>query len=207
MPSDPPVSSRSRLSTEERQLDTVSAVVELAATDSPDRLTTARIARHMGLSDAILFRHFPNKAAVWTAVMQWVSTTLEGRFGKAEAESDSALDVLERLFHRHIDFVHAHPGVPRLLFAELQRPDDTAAKRIVREFLARHAARVRGWLETGRASGELRPDLDPDAAAALFIGCIQGLVMQALLNGDPDHLPRAAPGIFALFRHSIIRLS
>ncbi len=205
MPSDSPPSSRSRLSTEERQLDTVSAVVELAATDSPDRLTTARIARHMGLSDAILFRHFPNKAAVWTAVMQWVSTTLEARFGKAETESDSALEVLERLFHRHIDFVHAHPGVPRLLFAELQRPDDTAAKRIVREFLARHAARIRRWLETGRASGELRPDLDCEAAAALFIGCIQGLVMQALLNGDTDHLPRAAPGIFALFRHSISR--
>jgi TetR/AcrR family transcriptional regulator len=74
----------------------------------------------------------------------------------------------------------------------------------VREFLARHAARIRRWLETGRASGELRPDLDCEAAAALFIGCIQGLVMQALLNGDPDHLPRAASGIFALFRHSII---
>lgn len=203
MPDDSP-SSRSRLPTEERQLDTVNAVVELAATDSPERLTTARIARHMGLSDAILFRHFPTKAAVWTAVMTWVSTTLEARFDKAETGRDSALEVLERLFHRHIDFVHAHPGVPRLLFAELQRPDDTVAKRVVREFLGRHAVRIRRWLERGRASGELRPDLDSEAAATLFIGCIQGLVMQSLLNGDPDHLPRAAPGTFALFRESIL---
>jgi hypothetical protein len=28
----------------------------------------------------------------------------------------SVLETLERLFHRPIDFVHAHPGVPRLLF-------------------------------------------------------------------------------------------
>lgn len=200
-PLNPPT--HKRRSTEERQLDTVAAVVQLAAVDSPDRLTTARIARHMGLSDAILFRHFPNKAAVWEAVMNWVTTTLEERFGKAELETDSALEAIERLYYRHIDFVHAHPGVPRLLFAELQRPDDTTAKRIARKFLARHATRIRRLLESGCASGEFRSDLDTDSAATLFIGSVQGLVMQALLSGDPDQLPRSAPGIFDLFRHSI----
>lgn len=200
-----PPPARNRRSTKERRLDAITAVIELAATDSPDRLTTARIARHMGLSDAILFRHFPSKSAVWTAVMEWVISTLEQRFCKVE--TGSALGVLERLFHLHIDFVHAHPGVPRLVFAELQRPDDTVAKRIVREFLGRYAARIRHWLEIGIQSGELRTDLDPDSAATLFIGCIQGLVMQALLSGDSDHPQRAAAGIFALFRHSIIRPS
>ncbi|MCP5534769.1 MAG: TetR/AcrR family transcriptional regulator [Akkermansiaceae bacterium] len=204
MPRKPKTATRVRRSTEERQHDTISAVIELAATDAPERLTTARIARHMGLSDAILFRHFPSKAAVWAAVMKWVTGTLEARFGKAELGADSALEVLERLFHRHIDFAHAHPGVPRLLFSELQRPDDTAAKRITREFLARHATRVRRWLEKGRASGEFRSDLDADAASTLFIGCIQGLVVQTLLSGDPDQLQRSAPGTFDLFRHSII---
>lgn len=199
--------SRDRKSTEERKRDTVAAVVELAATDSPERLTTARIARHMGLSDAILFRHFPGKAAVWAAVMEWVATTLEARFGTVENDSVSALETLEGLFLRHIDFVHAHPGVPRLLFAELQRPDETVAKKVVRGFLGRYAARLRRCLEGGVAAGELRADLDPDSAATLFIGCLQGLVMQALLSGDPEQLPRAAPGIFALFRHSIIRPS
>lgn len=200
-------STRDRRSTEERKQDAIAAVVGLAATDSPERLTTARIARSMGLSDAILFRHFPDKAAVWAAVMEWVSTTLEARFGKVESETHSALETLEGLFHRHIDFVHAHPGVPRLLFAELQRPDETLAKSIVRTFLGRHGIRIRACLETGRVNGEFRADLDCDSAAALFIGCIQGLVMQTLLSGDTDHLLRAAPGIFALFRHSIIRSS
>ena len=196
-----------RRSTEERKLDAVAAVVELAATDSPERLTTARIAKKMGLSDAILFRHFPDKAAVWTAVMDWVTSTLEARFGKVESVASTSLETLELFFHRHIDFVHAHPGVPRLLFAELQRPDDTAAKKLVRSFLGRHATRIRRCLEAGCESGEFRADLDPDSAATLFIGCIQGLVMQAMLSGDPDHLPRAAPGTFALFRHSITRQS
>ncbi len=44
MPNDSPPPPRGRRSTEERQLDTISAVVELAAEDSPDRLTTARTA-------------------------------------------------------------------------------------------------------------------------------------------------------------------
>lgn len=196
-----------RRSTEERRQDTISAVVELAALDSPDRLTTARIARHMGLSDAILFRHFPDKAAVWAAVMKWVASTLETRFRKVEVETDDPMEALQRLFRLHVDFVHAHPGIPRLLFAELQRPNDTVAKQLVREFLAQHGVRIRRLLEAGRTRGHFRADLDLEAATTLFIGCIQGLVMQTLLSGDSDRMPQTADGILELFCHSILQPS
>jgi len=198
---------RHRGSSNQRREEAIIVVLRLAAADSPDRITTARISEEMGLSTGALFRHFPDKDALWEAVLCWVTARLDESFAGCESGGGSSLQVLQEIFSAHLEFILEHPGVPRLIFAELQRPNDTAAKRIVREFLGRHAERIRHWLESGRAAGELRPDLDSQAAATLFIGCIQGLVMQALLNGDPDHLPRAAPGIFSLFRHSIAHQS
>ena len=57
----------------------------------------------------------------------------------------------------------------------------------------------------GRSSGELAADVDPNAAATLFIGSIQGLVMQSLLAGNVRRIRSAAPGAFAIFARGIRR--
>lgn len=170
-------------------------VLDLAAGDSPDRITTARISEAMGLSSGALFRHFPDKDALWETALRWVTSQLDASFARCEADDESPLAVLRAIFDGHLDFVHAHPGVPRLIFAELQRPDDTAAKQVVRDFLKAYAKRLAGWIRRGQAAGEITAEIDPPAVAALFIGSVQGLVMQSLLAADPDRLRKAAPGI------------
>ncbi|MDY0331039.1 MAG: TetR/AcrR family transcriptional regulator [Thiomonas sp.] len=191
------------LPAEERREATVESVIELAARRNPSDITTTAIAQHMGLTQGALFRHFPSKDAIWEAVMDWVATRLMRRVERAIADHDNALDALEAVFLTHTAFVAEHPGVPRMLFGELQRAEDTAAKRAARAMLAAYGKRVRQLIATGQQRGELAQDIDTDAAAAMFIGAIQGLVMQTLLHGDPQHVRRAAPGAFALFRRCI----
>src|SRR3546814_14973572 len=66
--------------------------------------------------------------------------------------------------------------------------------------LIRHyGERLRGLLEAGKAQAELHADLDPDAAATLFIGTIQGLVMQSMLAGDVARIRSDAPGVIAIY--------
>ncbi|MBN8744883.1 MAG: TetR/AcrR family transcriptional regulator C-terminal domain-containing protein [Thiomonas arsenitoxydans] len=143
------------------------------------------------------------KDAIWEAVMQWVATRLMARVDRAIASHDSALDALEAVFLTHAAFVAEHPGVPRMLFGELQRAEDTAAKRAARTLLAAYGKRVRQLIVKGQQRGELSQDIEPDAAAAMFVGAIQGLVMQTLLSGEPQHIRSAAPGAFALYRRCI----
>ena len=66
-----------------RRAHTVEAVMALAATQNPSEITTAAIAQHMQLTQGALFRHFPNKEAIWQAVMQWVAEQLLGRLIRA----------------------------------------------------------------------------------------------------------------------------
>ena len=187
----------------ERRAVTVEAVVQLAAEQNPNDITTASIATRMGLTHGALFRHFPTKDAILQATMSWVSERLLASVDKAAESGASPAAALEAMFMTHIDFVSKHPGVPRMLFGELQRSDETLAKRMVQTLIRQYEQRLRRLMEAGKAQGELSAELDVDAAAVLFIGTIQGLVMQSLLAGKVSRIRREAPAVYAIYRRGI----
>ena len=191
------------LSAEERRAATVQAVVDLAAEQNPAEITTTAIADRMGLTQGALFRHFPNKEAIWQAVMKWVAARLMARIEQAAEGIASPLEAMQAMFLAHVAFVSEHPGAPRMLFGELQGARATPAKRLAHALLKQYAARLNELFETAKACDELPRDLDSDAAATLFIGTIQGLVMQSLIAGDMARMRADAPRVFAIYRRGI----
>lgn len=194
------------LSADARRVATVEAVVDLAGEQNPSDITTTAIAQRMGLTQGALFRHFPNKEAILQAVMSWVSKHLLARIDKATEGILSPVKALEAVFMTHIDFVSEHPGVPRMLFSELQRSEETLPKRMVQTLIHHYDERLRRLLEAGKNQGELDAELDVNAAAVLFIGTIQGLVMQSLIAGDVARIRRDAPDVFAIYHRGISRM-
>lgn len=194
------------LPAEERRSVTIEAVLDLAGSTNPGDITTADIARKMNLTQGAIFRHFPNKDAIWQAVMKWVAERLMTRVEKAAEGIDSPLGRMQAMFLAHVAFVAEHPGAPRMLFGELQGAKATPAKRLARAVLKQYAARLHQLIDAGKACGEMRPDLDTDAAATLFIGTIQGLVMQSLIAGDMSHMVGDAPRVFAIYRQGIAKV-
>lgn len=191
------------LPAEERRNVTVEAVIELAATTNPGDITTAAIAKHMHLTQGALFRHFPNKEAIWQAVMKWVANRLMARIDKAAEGIKSPLAAMRSMFLAHVAFVSEHPGAPRMLFGELQGAKPTPAKRLARAMMKQYGVRLNHLIEAGKACGELAEDLDSQAAATLFIGTIQGLVMQSLMSGDMERMRADAPRVFAIYQRGI----
>jgi AcrR family transcriptional regulator len=198
------MSDRSRyLPAAERRAVTVEAVVALAAEQNPGDITTAAIADRMQVTQGALFRHFASKDEIWGAVMDWVAERLFARVDRAAADAAGPVAALEAMYLAHVDFVARHPGVPRILFGELQRAEATPAKRMVQTVIARYRERLMALLEQGKFSGELATDLDCAAAATLFIGSIQGLVMSSMLAGDVERVRHDAPGAFAILRRGL----
>lgn len=192
-----------RLTAEERRATTVDAVLDMAAEQNPSDITTAAIAERMGVTHGALFRHFPSKDAILQAVLSWVAERLLARVDRAAEGASSPLAALEAVFMAHVDFVADHPGVPRMLFGELQRPADTVPRKMVQTLLGRYGERLRRLLEAGKASGELDAGLDVEAAVLLFIGTIQGLVIQAMVAGDVGRIRRDAKSVFSIYRQGI----
>lgn len=190
--------------TEVRQASLVEAALQLAAQRSPADITTADLARAVGISQGAVFKHFASKEAIWLAVLDWVTETLMGRLHSAAAGADRAAPpALRAVFLAHVDFVMSYPGVPRLIFQELQRPGDTALKSRVRALMQRYRQLLLTVLQQAKNQQALRPGVDLQAAAVLFVGSVQGLVMQALLADDIRTIATQAPGVFAILQQGL----
>lgn len=198
-----PTQPRPKLSSGERRAVTVEAVVELAASRNPSEITTTAIAQQMGVTQGALFKHFPTKDSILEAVMDWVAEQLLSRTDKAAGSASSPAGAIEAMFMAHVDFVVNHPGVPRMLFGELQRAGPTPPKLIVQTLINRYGERLQRLIDEGKTKGEFSATLDTEAAATLFIGTIQGLVMQSLLASDVARMRRDAPRVFAIYLRGI----
>jgi TetR/AcrR family transcriptional regulator len=135
--------------------------------------------------------------------MQWVATHLMARIDKSAAGIKEPLAAMQAMFQAHVAFVADHPGAPRMLFGELQGATLTPAKRLAQALMAQYAARLNDLILAAKSRGELPPELDVEAATVLFIGTIQGLVMQALISGDMGRMLTVAPRVFHIYRRGI----
>lgn len=192
---------RPYLSADLRRAEAVATVIELAATHDPAVMTTGQIAAAMGVSQGALFRHFPDKMAIWTAVLEWTSAELNHRFDLLPESPPLAR--LEAMLAAHVDFVIEQPGVPRILFGELQRAGETPTKVIARQLMAGYRARVTRELQAAREAGAIADATDVDAATVLFLAMVQGMVMQGLAIDNFSAMPVLARRLFGLFRESL----
>lgn len=194
-----------RLSTAERQAEMVAAALRLCRGGSPALITTGDIAAAVGVTQGAVFKHFPSKDAIWLAVMVWVREQLLAALSQAAQAAPGPVEGLRAVFNAHIEFVGTHPGVPRLIFHELQQPGDSPVKQEVRGLLQAYRKLLMSQLAAAAAQGLLAPDLDREAAATLFVGIVQGLVMQAMLSGRPQIEQAQAERVFAIYVHGICR--
>ena len=189
---------RQRHMTDERQREIVAAVLALARERGPDAITTQAIAERIGVTQGAIFRHFADKEAIWLAVFAWVRAALAAVFAAAVAKADTPLARIEQAFLAHVAFIAANPGVPRVMFHELQYPGDTPARVEVRAMMGEYRKQLTLLFKQASAAGELPADLDTALAPVLFIGAVQSLVIQAALGGDEAGMKKRARRMFPL---------
>lgn len=198
-----------RQTTDLRQTALVEAALRLAAQRNPADITTADLARVVGITQGAVFRHFSSKQAVWVAVLDWVTEHLMRHLRAAvqarheSPEGFNPLAALQDVFTAHVDFVMTHPGVPRVVFQELQQAQETPLKAAVRALMQQYRALILELLLTAKSRQLLAPDTDVASATVLFLGSIQGLVMQSLVSGQVQAMAAQAPGVFCIYLRGI----
>ncbi len=199
---------RTKLKTEDRQAELVQAALNLAAIKSPAEITTGDLAQAIGITQGGVFKHFESKEAIWLAVLAWAHQTLIGRLQQvAQAQQTSALQALRAVFTAHIGFVQTYPGVPRLIFQELQHAKPTALKGKVQLLMADYRGLVAGLLAQAHEEGLITAEVDPKGAVVLFMGAVQGLVMQSLVTGSLKDMARQAQAVFNIYEAGLLMQS
>ena len=190
-----------RRSTEDRQQEIVLTVLALAEERGVEAITTQAIAEHMGLTQGAVFRHFPNKEAIWAAVLDW----LQGRLGEVfqPAPGASPLAEVTRIYEAYLALFAAYPSVPRLFFSDTFHHPYPRLHARLKTMVQGCEERLALWLGEAAERGEVRADLPAPAAAKLLLTTIQGLAFQSCVLGIVADPVAAGRQLFPLYLAAI----
>lgn len=194
---------RQRLPAEQRQEEIIMAAVELAGELGVDGVTTQDMASAVGITQGAIFRHFPTKDKIWLAAVHWLRGRLEGVVDMAADQGKDPLDSLEKIFFAHLGIVDRVPAIPKLLVADQLLKKNPKIRKLIRSILTDYENKVAGILAQAKAQNLVRPDLDEHAAAVMFTGIIQGLVVRVSILEARVSLVAEGKLVFPIFLNGI----
>ncbi len=192
----------SRVATGERRDQIVAATLRLLAHTSIESISTRDLASELGLSQPALFRHFRDRDALLLGVVDHARGLL-GAIGVAVIEQGGPAPSQLRTFAESVlAETERQPGFQRLLFSALTAGPAPFLDAL-RQLVTAQTAMVAEIVREGQRRGEVDPELDPAAAATLFIGMLQSLGAAWAIGGEREPLvPQLAP-VFALWLRAV----
>lgn len=174
---------RVRKTAEARKAEIIDATLRLADKLGPERLTTEAVADAVGLTQPGIFRHFPKKQDLWEAVAARVGAMMEARWAKAQSWDAAPIDQIRALIAAQLRLIQSTPAIPAILFSRELHTKNKGLRKAFFGLLSRFHATIAGLAARAREAGKLRADLDPDDAAFLIVGLVQGLAVRWSISG------------------------
>lgn len=85
---------------------------------------------------------------------------------------------LERIFHSLVSFIARNPDVPSRMLRWSTRSGHRRIRRRVQMVIDQFVARISFIIKRAQAQARIRPDVEPQTAAVLFVGIAQSLVLR-----------------------------
>ena len=147
------------------------------------RITTARLAGVVGVSEAALYRHFPGKAAMFEALIGFAEDAVFGLLNRiVDEEPDSAPRRCGRIVGMVLGFAEQNPGIMRVLIREALVGEDRALSERVARFFDRIETQLRVLIrDAGDAS--LAQRSRAGASANLMVAFVLGRMHQYSASG------------------------
>lgn len=142
------------------------------------RITTAALAREVGVSEAALYRHFPSKAKMFEGLIEFIEETLFTRTNRIIAEEPGALLQLEKCLTLLLGFAERNPGISRLLTGDALTGETERLHQRIGQVMDKFEMQLRQIVREAEAREGLRPTITATATANLLMAIAEGRIAQ-----------------------------
>jgi TetR/AcrR family transcriptional regulator len=142
------------------------------------RITTAGLAKHVGVSEAALYRHFPSKAKMFEALIEFIEDTIFSRITQIMKEEMQADKRCEKILGLILTFCERNPGITRILTGDPLAGETERFRQRVTQLFDRIEAQLRQIMREMPLRGEQKTSTDPVVAANLLLSLVEGRIGQ-----------------------------
>jgi TetR/AcrR family transcriptional regulator len=150
------------------------------------RITTARLAEALQVSEAALYRHFPSKARMFEGLIGFAEESVFGLFARILREEAAGPRRCERLVGVLLGFSARNPGITRVLMGDALQGEHERLRARVAQFFERCETQLRQVLNQHELDTHRRLALPASAAATLMLAFAEGRMAQYLRSGFRD---------------------
>ena len=162
----------------DRKQQILIALAEMLEEAPDNRITTARRAAAVGVSEAALYRHFPSKRNLYAALLEFAEDTLFSLIGRIPGEQPGALNQCHRLLCIYLEFCENNPGITRLLTGRALTGESLRLHQQVEQLYQRLETQLKQYLREAEMREQLRTRLPVATAANLLMATADGRVSQ-----------------------------
>jgi AcrR family transcriptional regulator len=192
-------------STAVRKQQITDAARKLIIKKGSEHVTVRNIAKEVKFSEAAIYRHFKSKRDILLLLVSQITDNLLQDIDNAESGTGNSLDRINAVLRSHLSTIEQRRGISFLVLAEIISLGDKKLNKQLYDNLQKYVSRLKKLLAGGIADGQVREDIDLDAASLLLFGMIQGLVnMWALSNYGFDLVNRYS-ALWEVYRGTVIK--
>jgi len=154
------------------------ALAHMLESNPGGRITTASLAKEVGVSEAALYRHFPSKAKMFEGLITFIEDTLFSPINMILKDIDGAQQRCEKTLGLLLTFAEKNPGMCRLLSGDALAGETERLRQRIDQVFDRFELQFKQILREAEVREGLVPQQSPTALANLLTAVIEGRIRQ-----------------------------
>lgn len=181
------MSEQEKLSRAEAKKSRRQAILEALAVqleqNPGERITTAQLAKSLGVSEAALYRHFPSKARMFEGLIEFAEETIFGLIAKIMQGDECAVSRCEKIITLLLGFSAKNPGISSILVGTALTGETERLRQRVNQFFDRLETQFRQILRERELTLTEAGGRPVNETANLLVVIIEGHIQQFVRSG------------------------
>lgn len=161
-----------------RREQILQALAHMLEASPGGRITTAGLAKEVGVTEAALYRHFPSKSKMFEGLIEFIEEAIFSRVSIILSEPDGAQLQCEKILTLLLAFCERNPGITRLLTGDALAGENERLRQRITQFYNRLETQLKQILREAEIKEGIRPNIPINTAANLMLVAAEGHISQ-----------------------------
>jgi TetR/AcrR family transcriptional regulator len=148
-----------------------------------ERITTAQLAKGLGVSEAALYRHFPSKARMFEGLIEFAEDTVFRLIGQILQNEHNAVVRCEKIITLLLGFSAKNPGISSILVGTALTGETERLRQRVNQFFERLETQFRQILRERELTLTQAGGRPVNETANLLLTVVEGHLQQFVRKG------------------------
>lgn len=161
-----------------RKDDILNALAIMLEGKPGQRITTAKLAAEVGVSEAALYRHFPSKARMFEGLIDFTETAIFSQINLIKEQQKDTFVRVEHIVHFLLGFSEHNPGITRILSGDALLGENERLQLRIEHVFSKLETQLKQTLRERPTSDGQKFEVDEGVLANLLLAYIEGRMNQ-----------------------------